>query len=43
MDSKLSEEYDVNVGMHQRSVLSSFVFAVVFDVFTELARERALS
>ena len=32
------------MGMHQVSVLSPFLFtAVVVDVFTELAREGALS
>ena len=31
VDSGLSEEFEVNVGMHQGSVLSSFLFAVVMD------------
>ena len=31
------------MGMHQGSVLSSFLFAVVADVVTEFAREGALS
>ena len=37
----MSEELDVNVGMHQGSALSPF-FAVVVDVVTEFAREGAL-
>ena len=43
MDCDLSEEFEVNVGMYQGSVLSPFLFAVVVDVVTELAREGALS
>ena len=31
------------MGMHQGSVLSTFLLAVVVDVVTELAREDALS
>ena len=42
VDSKLSEEFEVKVGMHQRSVLSPFHFAVVVDVVTEFAREGVL-
>ena len=38
VDSELSEEFDVKVGMHQGSVLSPFFFAVVVDVVTEYAR-----
>ena len=37
MDSVLSEEFEVKVGMHQGSVLSPLLFAVVVDVFTEFA------
>ena len=33
---------EVEVGMHQESVLSPFLFAVVVDVVTEFARECAL-
>ena len=33
---------DVKEGMHQESVLSPFLFAVVVDVVTEFARECAL-
>ena len=38
MDSELSEEYDVKVGMHQGSVLPQFLFPVAIDVITEFAR-----
>ena len=38
MDYELSEEPEVKVGMHQGSVLSTFLFAVVVGVVTELAR-----
>ena len=43
VDSALSEELEVEVGMYQGSVLSPFLFAVVVDVVTELARVGALS
>ena len=43
VDSVLSEEFEVNVGMYQGSVLSPFLFAVVVDVVTEFVREGALS
>ena len=43
MDSELSEEFEVKLGMHQGSVLSPFLFAGVVDVVTEFAREGALS
>ena len=42
VDSQLSEEFDVKVGMNQLSVLSTFS-AVVVDVVTEFTREGALS
>ena len=38
VDCELSEESKVTVGMHQGSVLSPFLFAVVVDVVTEFAR-----
>ena len=38
VDSELSEEFEVKVGMHQASVLSSFLSAVVVDDATEFAR-----
>ena len=41
--SELSEEFEIKVGMHQGSVLSPFLFVVVIDVVTELAREGVLS
>ena len=37
VDSELSEEFEVKVGMNQAPVLSLF-FAVVVDVVNELAR-----
>ena len=43
VDSELSEEFEVKVGMHQGSVLSPFLFAVFVDVVTEFARRGALS
>ena len=38
VDSELSEEFEVNVGMHQGTVLSYFLFAVVVNAVTEFAR-----
>ena len=38
-----SEEFEVEVVMHQGSVLSPLIFAVLFDVVIEFAREVALS
>ena len=43
VNSELSEEFEVKVGMHQGSVLSPCLFAVVVDVVTELARNGAPS
>ena len=43
VDSELSKEFEVKVGKHQVSVLSSFLFAVVVDVVIEFAREVVLS
>ena len=36
VDYDLSEEFKVKVGMHQGSVLSPFLIAVVVDVVTKL-------
>ena len=41
MDYELSQIFHVKVRMHQRSVLPLFLFAVVVDIVTELAREGA--
>ena len=43
VDSVLSEEFEVNVWIHQGSVLSPFLFAILVDVVAELARDIALS
>ena len=43
VDSKLSKEFTVKVGMHQGSVMSTFLFAVVIDFVTELTSEGVLS
>ena len=37
--SELSEEFLVQVGVHQKSVLSPLIFSTVVDVITENARE----
>ena len=42
-DSELSDELEVKVGMYYGSVPSSFIFAVVVDVVTKLAKEGRLS
>ena len=42
MDSELSEEMEVKVGMHQRCALSYFLFVDLIGVMTELATEGML-
>ena len=37
-DAGLSESFEVNVGLHQRSVLSPLLFAAVLDVVSSEAR-----
>ena len=39
VDSDLSEEFEIKVGMHQGSVLTPFLFAIAGDVVIELGRE----
>ena len=43
VDSELSEEFEVKVGMYQGFVLPPFLFAMVEDVVTKFAREGSLS
>ena len=38
----LSEELKVNIGVHQRSVLSPLLFATVIDVVINKIKERTL-
>ena len=39
--SAYSEEFEVKIGVHQESVLSPLLFAIVVDVITEKARSVA--
>ena len=41
--SGLSEEFGVRVGVHQGSVISPLIFAIVVDAVTEQARKRLLN
>ena len=41
--SRTSEEFWVRIGVHQGSVLSPLIFAIVVDVVTEHAREGLLN
>ena len=43
LDYELSEELDVKIEMHQKSVLLPFLFALMVDVVIEFGREGALS
>ena len=43
VDTELSEDFQVKMWMHQRSVLSAFLFAVVVDIVAELSRDDMLS
>ena len=40
VDSELSEEFEVKVGMYKGSVLSHFLFAVVVDVVTGHGKDK---
>ena len=42
VDSELSDELEVKVGMDQGSLLTPFLFALVVDIVTEFARENKL-
>ena len=43
VDSELSEEFSIKIRMHQWSIMSPFLFAIMVDVVIEFAREGALS
>ena len=43
VDSGLPEELEIKLGMHQGSVLSPFLYAVMVDVVIELAMECMLT
>ena len=43
VDSELSEEFEVKVGMHKGCVLSLFLFAVIMDVVNELTSNGVLN
>ena len=42
-DAGLREGFELNVGLHQRSVMSPLLFAVVFDIVSIEARSGLLS
>ena len=43
INSELPEEFKVKMGMHQGSVVSPFLFAVMVVIYTSFAREGVLS
>ena len=43
VDSELSEEFEVKVGMHQLSILSHFLLAMAADIVSEMARAGVIS
>ena len=43
MGCELSEAFGVTAGIHQESVLSTFLFALMVDVVTEFTRGGVLS
>ena len=43
MGSELSQEFSVQVGVHQGSMLSPLLFAIVVDVISENAKEGLIN
>ena len=43
MGSAYSEEFEIKVGIHQGSVLSPLLFAIVVDVITENAKRGVVN
>ena len=43
VESRLSDEFSVNVGVHQGSVLSPLLSAIVVDAVTERVRDSSIN